>query len=102
MNETMQTLMNLPPSYSARVDSSGRIVVPAELRDRLNFHPGDELVLREEAGSLTVKTYDQVIAEAQAYFRQFIPPGVSLVDELLAERRAEADREAAKDAATDV
>ncbi|MBC7817338.1 MAG: AbrB/MazE/SpoVT family DNA-binding domain-containing protein [Planctomycetaceae bacterium] len=95
-------LPDIPPPYSARVDSSGRIVVPAELRDRLRFRPGDELVLREVAGSLTVKTYDQVLAEAQAYFTSLAPPGVSMVDELIAERRAEAIREAAKDAAADV
>jgi hypothetical protein len=33
------------------------------------------------------------VRRAQAIVRQFIPAGVSLVDELLAERRLEAERE---------
>jgi hypothetical protein len=33
------------------------------------------------------------VRRAQAIVRRFIPPGVSLVDELIAERRAEAKRE---------
>ena len=101
MKEVNQTVKDVPLSYTARVDSSGRIVVPAELRDRLHFRPGDELVLQEDSGSLRVKSYDHVLAEAQAYFASLVSPGVSVVDELIAARRAEAAREAAKDAATD-
>lgn len=100
MNEEFPSIANIPPSYSARVDASGRIVVPVELRDRLHFRPGDELVLREEGGSLTVKSYDQVLAEAQAFCADLSPPEVSLSEELIRERRAEASREAAEDAAS--
>lgn len=39
------------------------------------------------------KTEDNAVAEAQAYFRQFKRPGVSVVDELIEERREEAERE---------
>lgn len=86
----------LPASYSVRVDNSGRIVIPSALRDRLHFQPGNELVVRETAGALTVSSYDQILAEAQAHFMSGVNPGVSMVDELLAERRAEAAREAAE------
>ena len=85
-------------SYSARVDNSGRIVIPSELRDRLRVRPGDELVLQEIAGSITVKSYDQVLADAQAFFQTVIPAGVSLSDELFADRRAEVQRERAEEA----
>jgi hypothetical protein len=36
---------------------------------------------------------DDVLDEIQRLFKSKIPPGVSLVDELIAERRAEAARE---------
>ena len=101
MGEGLEGAAGLPPSYSARVDASGRIVIPVELRDRLHISPGDELVVREVAGSLSVMSYDQALADAQAYFRSLVPEGVSLVDELLAERRAEVALEAAADAASD-
>ena len=98
MNEQMAPASSLPSSYSARVDNSGRIVIPAELRDRLHVRPGDELVLQEVAGSITVKSYDQVLSDAQAFFRTVAPADVSLVDELLADRRAEVERERAEEA----
>jgi len=98
MTEGTASSTNIPASYSARVDRSGRIVIPAELRERLHVRPGDELVLQEIAGTISIKSYDQVIADAQAFFRASAPADVSLVDELLADRRAEAEREAAEDA----
>ncbi len=41
----------------------------------------------------TQKEVDAVIAEVQAMMRKYRQPGRSLVDELIAERRAEAARE---------
>ncbi len=38
------------------------------------------------------------LRELQAQVRRYVPEGVSLVDELLAERRAEAAEEAAEEA----
>ena len=37
-------------SGTARLDDRGRVVLPAEVRRRLEMHPGDELVVTEEAG----------------------------------------------------
>lgn len=79
--------------HHVKMDTAGRIVVPAGIRHRLGVDPGDTLVLKEEDGGIRIQTLSQIIAESQAYFRKFIPKGVSLVDELTAERRAEAERE---------
>lgn len=83
-------------TYSAKLDQSGRIVIPSELRERMHFSAGDELVLRESGGMVTLSSYDQVLADAQAYCMSLLEPGVSVVDELLAERREEAAREASE------
>lgn len=85
-----------PHSHSVRVDKSGRIVVPAELRQRCRIQPGDHVILAESHGHLTVKSYDQVIKEVQAYFADAAPPGVLLSEELIKDRRAEAARELAE------
>lgn len=98
MNAGLTTTPGVPSSYTTRVDASGRIVIPAGLRERLHVRPGDELVLQEVVGTISLKSYDQVLADAQAYFSSIVPAGVSLVDELLTERRAEAEREAAEEA----
>lgn len=82
-----------PRIYHLKVDAAGRIVIPADARNRLQIKQGDELIAEECADGLRITTYQQAIREAQAYFAQFVPPGVSLSDELLKERREEAARE---------
>jgi AbrB family transcriptional regulator (stage V sporulation protein T) len=57
-------------TYYAKVISGGKIVLPAELRRELGIKDGDSLVIdRDESGGLVVKTYVQVIKEAQRKFR---------------------------------
>ena len=91
-NETSSPT-NVTHSYSVKVDGSGRIVIPVELRDRHHFSPGDEIVLQEVDGQVSLKTYEQTLREVQAYFKSLGDPEISMVDELIAERRAEAARE---------
>ena len=79
--------------HHVRLDAAGRVVIPAELRRRWQIDKGDTLLLVEEPTGVRLQTMAQLIQESQAYFRQFIPPGTSLVEELLAERRDEAARE---------
>lgn len=86
-------------TFHARLADDGRVVIPAPLRHRLGLKPGDTVVIDAEDHTVRVRSYAQVIDEVQTYFRQFAKPGVSLVDELIAERRAEAARENAELAA---
>jgi AbrB family looped-hinge helix DNA binding protein len=82
-----------PKTYHTKLDSSGRIVIPAEVRQRKKLTEGDTVVVVDDDQGLHVKTLAQAIAEAQAYFCAGIPEDVSLVDQLIAERREEAKRE---------
>ncbi len=75
------------------VDPMGRVLIPAAVRKRLSLEPGTELCLREEKGKLVLQSRQQALREAQAIVRSFVPKGVSLVDELIAERREAARRE---------
>lgn len=79
--------------YRVRVAAGGRIVIPAEVRQELGVKEGDELILSRGESGFRMSTVEQVVKEAQAYFRQFKRPGVSVVDELLDERRHEAAKE---------
>jgi AbrB family looped-hinge helix DNA binding protein len=74
----------------ARIGEGGRIVIPAEIRRELGVGVGDELLLKVENGELRAWTRAQAIKRAQALLRKYVPEGVSLVDELIAERRREA------------
>jgi hypothetical protein len=52
------------------------------------------VVLETRGDELRVRPYRKAIREAQAIIRKYIPdPDRSLVDELIAERRKEAERE---------
>lgn len=76
-----------------KVGPDGRIVLPVALRKSVGLKPGDIAVIECDGDSLLIRPFDAVLRETQDYFRQFIPAGVSVVDELIAERRAEAAAE---------
>ena len=76
-----------------KVNENGRVVIPAEFRKALGIEVGDEVVVRLHAHELSITTQQQRIKRAQERARKYVKPGVSLVDELLAERREEARRE---------
>ena len=69
------------------------MVVPAPLRHELGLKPGDVLVARADKDRLVLERREAVLARIQAEFAAAVPPGVSLVDELIAERRKEAAAE---------
>jgi AbrB family looped-hinge helix DNA binding protein len=77
----------------ARVNNNGRLVIPAQFREAFEIKGGDFVVVRLEDDELRVMTIKRRIERAQQIVRKYIKPGVSLVDELLAQRRAEARKE---------
>jgi AbrB family looped-hinge helix DNA binding protein len=80
-------------SNEVQVGAQGRLVIPAALRKALGLKPGDRLIARQEGESLVLERREAIEQRLQDRFRH-IPREVSLVDELIAERRAEAAREA--------
>lgn len=75
------------------VGKNGRIDVPETFLQTIGVAEGDPIQLSVEGDVVRVLPRDAVIREVQAYVRRYIPGDVSLVDELLEERRAEAARE---------
>jgi AbrB family looped-hinge helix DNA binding protein len=73
-----------------RVNENGRVVIPAPFRKALGINIGDEVVLRIEDDELRITTLKRRIQRAQRLVRKHVKPGRSLVDELIAERRAAA------------
>jgi AbrB family looped-hinge helix DNA binding protein len=72
--------------------SNGRFVIPAAYRRALGVEAGDELLLRFEDGELRLTTRQLALARARALVGRHVPKGVSLSEELLAERRDAGDR----------
>ena len=68
--------------------------MPAEIRQALGLKEGDAVLWSLVDGEARVTSRAQRIrqAQAQALVRKHVPAGVSLADELIAERRQEAAR----------
>lgn len=80
-------------AIEVRVGRQGRIVIPATLRESLDLRPGEALIATVDDGRLVLERRASVLARLRQRF-QSIPPGISLADELIHERRLEAQREA--------
>jgi AbrB family looped-hinge helix DNA binding protein len=84
------------PSYRVQMGERGRVVLPAPVRRALGLAPGDRLILTVEPdGAVRMVSAREVAGRLRGLLRD-VAPGRSLVDELLAERRAEARREDAE------
>ncbi len=75
-----------------QLGAQGRLVIPAPLRKALNLSQGDCLVARKEGDSLVLERREAVEQRLWEMFRK-IPSDVSLVDEVVSERRAAAQAE---------
>ena len=75
-----------------RVGRQGRLVIPSAIRRSLGFKPGDTLLLRVQGESLVLEKRETVLARVKGWFDQ-VPAEVGLVEQLLAERRAEMEQE---------
>ena len=79
--------------YAMKMSEGGRVVIPAEIRKALGLQEGDTVIWEMGKGEARLFTRSEQLHRAQALIRQYVPEGVSLVDELIAERRAEAANE---------
>ena len=68
----------------------GRVVIPQAIRESANLNPGDKLIAFQDEHGITLMTRSQLQAKVYA---ERVRPEDSLVDELIAERRAEALRD---------
>ncbi len=76
-----------------KINQNGRVVIPAAVRKALGVDIGDELIGQFTDDELRITTMKRRIERAQRHVRKYVKPGVSLVDELIADRRREAARE---------
>jgi AbrB family looped-hinge helix DNA binding protein len=85
-------MKNALASNAVAVGPQGRLVIPSEIRRQLGISPGDILVAVVEDQRLVLEKRDAVLQRLRRRFAH-IPAGVSLADEVIAERRAESRRE---------
>lgn len=80
--------------YQAQLGARGRLVLPAELRARHGWREGDQLrLIEDEDGTIRLLSAQEAVRQIRGMYAHLAPPGVSVVDQLIADRRAEAARE---------
>jgi AbrB family looped-hinge helix DNA binding protein len=92
-NSVMSGTIAMLEQTRIKVNENGRVVIPAAFRKALGIDAGGEVILSIDDDGLRITTMKHSIERAQRHARKYIKPGVSLVDELIAERREAAKRE---------
>jgi AbrB family looped-hinge helix DNA binding protein len=82
-------------SYHVDMGDRGRLVIPQAVREARGLAPGTRLILLDNEDGILLLTRDQLLARVRA---DWASSTVSPVDELIAERRAEAQRDNADSA----
>lgn len=80
--------------HRLKVDATGRVLLPAELRHRHHIHQGDVVLVEEdEDGGIHLRTGERILQEVQDYFSQFASGDDLVSEDLIRDRREEALRE---------
>ncbi|MEF3075351.1 AbrB/MazE/SpoVT family DNA-binding domain-containing protein [Methylobacter sp. Wu1] len=77
-------------AFTAQVSAGGRIVIPAEIRRKMGIHSGDQVILSYHDGELHISTRKQRLKQAKAIVKACVG-NISLAEQLIEERRAEAN-----------
>lgn len=78
----------------SQIEADGRVLLPPQVMQELALESGNELEFRVSDGSVQIlPTRQERVRRVQENLRKYIKPGESLVDELIAERRLEAENE---------
>ena len=76
-----------------KIVSGGRIQLPVDVRRALSLSDGDIMQIEVVDGEVHLRPQRDAIRRMQDRMRAYIPEGVSLADELIADRRREAASE---------
>jgi AbrB family looped-hinge helix DNA binding protein len=82
-----------PTDHGVRMGPDGRVLIPAALRAAAGMKAGDRLTIKVVDGRVVIETQVSAIARVAGMFAHLKKPGESVVDEFIAEKRAEAGRE---------
>lgn len=82
------------PVYHVTVDERGRVMLPAEVREKLKVRNGDRVAVSLEAdGTIEIETRDVAIRKMRGMFKHLAPKDHFASDDLIAERRRQARTE---------
>lgn len=82
-----------PPRFRLVVEPDGRLTIPAAVLHALGLGAGDVAIGFLQDDEFVLIHWQTAVRRAQEIVRSYASEGVSLVDELIADRRREAERE---------
>lgn len=83
--------LQAPGVYHVTVDERGRVMLPAEIRERLKIRDGDRVAVSiEDDGSVSITTRKVALDQLQGMFKHLAPKDHFASDDIIAERRREA------------
>ena len=80
-------------SQAVKIIDGGKLIIPAAFRRKLGIDTGDTVVLELGEDGLHVRSLSSAVRRAQEIVREFVPDDVRLADDLIAERRVEAEHD---------
>lgn len=80
-------------SGQLKITGGGRLVVPRDVRRFLGIEVGNSVSYTVEDGRFVITSPKVALRRLQKMVKGSVPKGVSVVDELIRERREEAERE---------
>lgn len=80
-------------TVTVKLEKSGRVLIPAAIRRKLNLKEGSEVILHVDETGIRMGTRQQALARIHERLRRYIPKDRTLSEELIQERRAETERE---------
>lgn len=83
--------LKAPGVYHVTVTDRGRLVLPAEVREKLKIRDGDRVaVALEDDGTVSITTRRVALDHLQGMFKHLAPRDHFASDDIIAERRREA------------
>ncbi len=80
--------------FHARIEEGGKIQLPPQILEELDFETGQDVELEIEKKSVRVSlSRAERLKKAQELVRKYVNPDISLADELIADRRREAEND---------
>lgn len=87
---------NFEEVMRTKLGEGGRVIIPSAFRQNLHLSTGDDIVLHMKEDVIYITTPSQALAKLQAKVKDYTDSAgekISLVDELIKTRRAEAKHE---------
>lgn len=83
-------------AVKTKLGKNGRVIIPTTFRQNLHLEAGDDIILHMEDNLIYLTTAEQALHRIQKKVKDYISTtgkNISLVDELISERRKEAENE---------